>query len=236
MPEDPTTPPNDPQAGNTGDPQPQAGNKTTPDPQAGEGQEQISLEEARKLRSESANLRKRLKEMEAAHNELKTFKEQAEIDKLSDTEKRDANQKKLEQQYADLKAQYDEHTAAIFERMVTAEVKSQAASLGVNPRHLDKVARFLDWEGIEPDESGNPTGIKEALDKLVKEMPELIGKASPTSGGATNPSRSQTSAPTELTEEYVKSIVSNPEAFNRLSPGEQQRINAWIGKNYVRYR
>src|SRR5947209_5684008 len=59
----------EPQAGEPTAPQPQAGNTTPTEPQAGESHntaEQISLDEARKLRSEANNLRKRLKAFEDA--------------------------------------------------------------------------------------------------------------------------------------------------------------------------
>lgn len=239
MGDEPNTPPADPQAGKTGDPQPQAGNNTTPEPQAGEGQDfltgQISLEEAKKLRSESANLRKRLKEFEALNTELKTFKERIETEKLSDDEKREAARTKLEQQLSEHQNSNSNLLRELQEQRVTNEVYRQASRLNIID--LDAAARLIDSSKIDYDDSGNPTNIDDLLKDMIKQRSWLVGKApTQTSGGATNPSRSQTGTPVELTEEYVKSLMNNPEEFRKLTPEQQQRISAWIGKNYVRYR
>ena len=227
-----------PQAGAASDtqPQPQAGN---PDPQAGDGlNEPISLADAKKLRSENSNLRTRMKEQETLLAELKVFKEQAEASQLSDTEKRDRISQQREKQFADLQKAYEEHTQATFERITNLEIRAQAATLGINPKHLDKVARFIEWENIEPDDNGNPVGIKEALEKLIKDMPELLGKGSASSthvsSGATNPPRSQVETG-EITATYVADVMNGKIPWQSLTPDRRTAVLNWQAKNAYRF-
>lgn len=227
-----------PQAGEASDkqPQPQAG---APDPQAGDGlNETISLADAKKLRSENSNLRTRMKEQETLLAELKTFKEQSEAAQLSDTEKRDRAAQQREKQLADLQKAYDEHTQATFERITKLEIRAQSASLGINPKHLDKVARFLDWENIEAGDDGEPVGIKEALDKLVKDMPELLSKgsapAAPASSNATNPPRSQV-ASGEINASYVADVMSGKIPWQTLTNEQRTAVMNWQAKNAYRF-
>lgn len=224
MPEETTTPQADPQAGDA-EKQPQAGaTTTTPEPQAGEGSETISLDEAKKLRSEASNLRKRLKELDAAHAELKTFREQTEAAKLSDQEKQALAQKKIEQQLAEYQAQNSDLLRQLQEARISNEVLKQSSKLNIID--LDAAGKLIDSSRIDYDESGNPTNIDSLLKELVKARPWLAGKATQqTSGGATNPPRSQTSGPQEITKEYVQQVqAGGREAWNALSEQERQRI------------
>lgn len=223
MPEETTTPQADPQAGDA-EKQPQAGaTTTTPEPQAGEGSETISLDEARKLRSEASNLRKRLKELDAAHAELKTFKEQTEASKLSDQEKQQLAQKKIEQQLAEHQSQNADLIRQLKETRINSEIRIQALQMGIDPK---AAAKLVEYSEVLTDDDGMPTNIPELLKKLTKEYPTLVGKPhAPTSGGATNPPRSQTSGPQEITKEYVQQVqAGGREAWNALSEQERQRI------------
>lgn len=223
MSEEQTTPPVNPQAGKTEDPQPQAGATTTPEPQAGES-ESISLDEARKLRSEASNLRKRLKELDSAHNELKTFKEQAETEKLSDVEKREAAHKKLEQQLAEHQNTNNTLLKQLQEARINNEVFKQASKLNIID--VDAASKLIDASRIEYDDAGSPTNVDALLKELAKARPWLTGKPqTQTSGGATNPSRSQTSGPQEITKEYVQQVQQGGKAaWDALSEQERQRI------------
>ena len=226
------TPQADPLAGKAEEPQqPQAGT-TTPEPQA--GSETISLDEARKLRSEAANLRKRLKELDSAHTELKTFKEQSEAAKLSDAEKQVLAQKKLEQQLADHQSQNSGLLRQLQEARITNEVFKQASKLSIID--VDAASRLIDGSRIEYDDNGNPTNVEVLLKDLAKARPWLVGKQQvQSSGGATNPSRSQTSGPQTLTKEYVHKILQGgKDAYNNLSLEEQQRISAFIRTGGIR--
>lgn len=235
MPEETTTPQADPQAGDAEKPQPQAGTTTTPEPQAGEG-ESISLDEARKLRSEAFNLRKRLKEFEALNGELKTFKEQTEASKLSDQEKQALAQKKIEQQLAEHQAQNSDLLRQLQEARINNEVLKQSSKLNIID--IDAASKLIDASRIDYDEAGNPTNIDVLLKELVKARPWLAGKAQPqTSGGATNPPRSQTSGPQQITKEYVLKVWGGDKSeFYALPIDEQNRIRTAIRNGILNQR
>lgn len=134
----------------------------TPEPQAGEGKETtISLEEARKLRSEAANLRKRLKGYEDA--------EQAARDaQLSEVER---SQKQL----ADLQAKYDAYSKTTQERIVRYEVERAAAKLNIiDP---EAAATLLNRAELEFDDDGTPTNATKLLERLIKNKPYLAPPA-----------------------------------------------------------
>jgi len=228
MPDDPNTPPVDPQAGDTGNPQPQAGNNP-PDPQAGDGEETISIEEAKKLRSEAKNLRSRLKELDTSHNELKAFKAQIDAEKLSTEEKQQLAQKQLEQQIADLQKEREIATRQTQELRVTNEVFKHGQRLNIVD--LDAAVKLLDSSQIDYDDSGLPTNIDALLKTLVKERSWLVDRQRQTSGGATNPSREQISNSGEITPEYAKRVLENPKEFRALSLERQQQISRWIADN-----
>lgn len=218
----------EPQAGPTGDPQPQAGATTTTEPQAGESQStksQKSADDYERLLSE-------LRKENAAHRtRLKKFEEE----ESKRAEAQLSEQQKLEKRLAEIQAQHDETVKAHTERIIDLEVRAQAAQLGINPKHLDKVARFLDWSEIEVDEAGNPTNVKDVLTQLIKDMPELLGKGSaaptaPTSGGATNPSRTASQQPPELSWAVIGQMT--PDQYN----ARRGEIQQWMLKNPPRFR
>ena len=187
MPDDNNTPPASPQAGGNGNaPQPQAGNQTTPDPQAGDGQEPISLDAAKKLRQEAQALRQRLKAYEDA--------EKAAADaQLSEKQR-------LEKQLAEAEKKHEQATKAAQQRLIGAEVKLQAQTLGiVSP---DAAAKLLDASEIEVDDDGNPKNLDALLKKLIKTYPFLVsGQQQGQQANGTprlpamNPGRSQITPP-----------------------------------------
>src|SRR5579875_1764872 len=189
MPEDTTTPTGEATPAVTAPtaPQPQAGNTTPAEPQAGEPQsnEPISLEEAKKLRSEAQALRKREKDIAA---QLKAYqdKEQAERDaQLSEVER-------AKKQYADLQARHEQEVANYRERLVRYEVERTALSLNiVDP---DAAARLIDWSELEFDEDGTPRNARKLLEQLVKAKPYLI-KAEPPQQAAPTPAQSAPTPP-----------------------------------------
>lgn len=161
------------------DDQPQAGTTSqadTPDTDGAEpegtGQptETISIEEARKLRSEANSLRKR----------LKTFEEEAK--KRADAEKSEAE--KLAERAAELDRREAEFTARQKARNTADAVEAAAKRLGF--KYPGKALRLLDTEALEIDEDGNPTKADEALRALLAEMPELAATGN---GSPTNPAR-----------------------------------------------
>lgn len=154
--------------------------------------------------------------------ELDKLKAEIEASKLSETER-------LQKQYDDLKAQHDEAVQAQTERAVKHEVALEAAKLGVDPNVLDKVARFLDWEEIDVDEQGQPTNIRALVEQLVRDIPGLRSKGAPTSGGATNPPRSTTTAPQALSWDVIGKM--KPDEYN----ARRSEIQQWIAEHPHRY-
>lgn len=162
----------------------------------------------KKANAEAAASRHKVKELD----DLKT---QIETEKLSDKEK-------LEKRYLDLQA---EHTRVLAEKQAistTAEIRLQASQLGFNPA---AASRLIDEKEIERDGQGNPTNIDALLKQLAKEYPGLVGKPAPTSGGATNPARSQSAAMGEVTEEYISKLT--PDIYAALPDEQKRRISRY---------
>ena len=109
------------------------------------------------LRKENAAARKRLDAFEQAQKE-------ADLAKLSETEKLTAQHSELQAKHAELERRYQE-------RVISAEVQLQAANLGI--RHPEKVFRLIDTAELEFDDDGAPKNAKALVEKLLKEMPEL---------------------------------------------------------------
>ncbi len=131
----------------------QAVTTPTTQPQAGEGQaETMSLEEAKKLRTEAHNLRKRLKEFDDKE-------EQAKLAALSEVEKAKQQAVKAEQQIQQYR-----------EKLITAQVQLAAQAKGV----IDAEAAALLVRGsLEYDDDGMPSNLDKALDTLIKNKPYL---------------------------------------------------------------
>ena len=163
-------------------------------------------------------------------DELKKFKAETQAAKLSADEKRDAEQEQLKKSLTELQVQYDNSLRQAQERIVGYEVRLQAAQMGIiDP---DAAARLLDWSEIEYDDDGTPTNVESLLKALLKAKPYLVAsKPTPTSGGATNPSRSQTSGNQQITQEYVSRVMQSPAEYNALSLERQQEVKQWIIAN-----
>lgn len=150
--------------------QPQAGDNQT-NPQAGNLETQavnsdaqvvsetISLEEARKLRSEAANLRKRLRELEDQ-------KRQMDEAKLSETER-------LQKRLAELERKEIEYQQSLQARTLEYEVKLQAAQLGIVD--AEAAYRLINLAEIEFDDSGKPVNVDRVLRELISTKPYLVG-------------------------------------------------------------
>lgn len=220
-----------PPAGGTASNEPSAQAATSPEPQAGDGTpeheshperpdrsdrtESISLDEARKLRSEAANLRKRLKAYEAEEEKAK----EAQL----------SEQQKLEKRLAELQAEHETVRRQMQERSVNYEVRLQAAQMGiVDP---SAAAKLLDWSEIEYDEDGAPTNIPDLLKKLLRASPYLAGKSGSGAGSLpANPARSASTAPQPITWEYLGTIT--PQEYS----ARQKEIREFMAKNPPRFR
>jgi hypothetical protein len=128
-----------------------------------DGAELMSMDEARKLRREAQNLRKRLAELDKEAEARK----QAE---LSETERATQRATALEQELAALRGQ-------ITERTVRYEVMLRASEMNVvDP---EAAVKLLDLDGLERGDDGLPDGnaIDKALKALLKAKPYLIKQA-----------------------------------------------------------
>jgi hypothetical protein len=182
-----------------------------------------SLKRANK---EAKEYRIQLEALKASQADLLKFKETVEAEKLTADEKQERARQTLEQQLADLQKKYDDTARQSQERIVNYEVRLQAARMGiVDP---DVAAKLLDWSEIEYGDNGSPTNVEDLLKGLLDAKPYLKapqGRATPTSGGATNPSRSTTSSQNTAAE-YVKRI-----AQGKLSDSEYQALPAEMKKD-----
>lgn len=242
-----TTPPVDPHAGDTENPQPVAATQTTTDPHAGDSPTdiQLSLEEARKIRSESANLRQRLKDAEklakeatafkAELAELKKFKEDTEAKDLSEKEKQDLAIKKKEQELAEKQAEIEKANNRIRDLTISQAVLSQASKLNI----VDPEAALLFIKNdIELDDKGNATNVEGLLKDLIKEKPYLVAQQQQrqaASGGATNPSRAQTSGQSAetLVARLNQGQLSSDE-YNALPRSTRDEMQKIMSKNIYR--
>lgn len=199
---------------------------TTPHAQAADGNseetEVLSLEAARKLRSEAASLRQR---------------ERAALERLAVLEAAEAKrqeadmtaQQRAEKALADAQSTHTTKIAAMQARILAAQIESQAAKLGI----IDPEAamKLLDRDGLELDSDGLPTNLEKALAALIKAKPYLVGKTPPTNaGGVTNPARSASAGGAGWDLARYQQLVSTPGAYQRLSPTEQQELSTWLSQ------
>ena len=221
--EETTTTTDGDQASTSGEPQ--AGAPTTggqapmSQPTSTEPPAQERLEHERiiaELRKENAAARKRLEAIDQANKE-------AELAKLSEHEK-------LQKQLADHQSQSSMLAKQLQEERLDKEVIKQASKLNIID--VDAASKLIDASSIVYDESGRPTNVDALLKELAKARPWLTGKPqAQTSGGATNPSRSQTQGPQEITKEYVQEVQRGGQtAWKALSDQDRQRITTFVNK------
>lgn len=132
------------------------GSTPTPEPLAGDGQEQISLDEARKLRKENQTLRQRQKTIDEAE-------EAKRVAALSDLDR--AHKDK-----ADLEVKYQQAQKLLVE----SEVRYASKDKGIiNP---DLIAPAI-MSKLEYGDDGKPTNLEKVLDDLIKANPFIVAKA-----------------------------------------------------------
>jgi len=166
--------------------QPEAVEATAPDAQ--EAEERFDIAYVRKLRSEAAEYRRKLRELE---RELK----QRDEEKLSETER-------MRRRLSELERELTQRELLIREHTLRYETMLRARELGIiDP---DAAYRLLDLAEVEYDETGRPLNLERLLRDLVRKRPYLVGS----SASATNPSRTTISL-----EEALRS--GDLEAVNR---------------------
>jgi len=148
-------------AATTATPPAPAATITSPDALAADGNtELISLEEARKLRSEAQALRKRLKAFEDAEQAAKDA-QLGEVERMA-------------KERAALQEQYDNALLELQEARIFQAVAQNAGKHNFAIPH-DMIVRLLNWDDIEFDEaSGKPTNVHKLLEKLAHDAPDLV--------------------------------------------------------------
>jgi hypothetical protein len=94
---------------------------------------------------------------------------------------------KAEKEEAEKKAQQIQQTAN--QRLIQAEAKVIAAELGVKPNRINYLLKLADLSGVEVGEDGgiDSNAIKDALNTVLADFPELKGAGGGSVGGAGNP-------------------------------------------------
>jgi len=170
-----------------------------PEPLAGDGTETISLEEARKLRSEAVNLRKRLKAFEDAE-------ETKRLATLDDVERSKAEVAKAEKRAAEA----EQRTQQVQQRVILAEIKMAALAKGIIDPDL---AALAIKDKLEIGDDGMPTNLDKAFEALIKAHPIFAPQAA-------EPPVLATPAPAPSAASAVPyTPVGNPGRTNILPPG-----------------
>jgi len=217
----------DPQAGEASD-KPQGQEPTTStNPQAGE------VTKPSKSAEDYERMIEQLRKENAGHRtRLKTFEEEEQKRKDAELSERE----RLEKQLAREQKERADYVARTQDRLVNAEIRSIAAKLGFTDP-ADAVA-MLSRADLEFDDDGTPTNAETLLQALLKAKPYLAGqqqtKQSPTSGGATNPPRSQ-SGSGEITAAYVADVMSGKIPWRELSQAQRTAILDYQAKNPYRF-
>ncbi len=203
---------------------PQAGGQTTSSmPQAGgDPTTTTSQKSSDDYERMIAELRKENASHRVKAKELDELKARLESEKLSESEK-------LQKQLADYQARESDLTRQLQEHRVRSAVFAQASALSIID--VDAAAKLLDWSEIDYDGNGNPTNVDTLLKQLVKAKPYLVNqqqqqRQAPTSGGATNPSRSTTTSPQALTKDYIAKLT--PADYAAMTPEQKLEISRWI--------
>lgn len=185
----------------------------TPEPLAGDGTETISLEDARKLRSEAVNLRKRLKAFEDAE-------EAKRMATLDDVERSKAEVAKAEKRAAEA----EQRIQQVQQRVILAEVKMAALAKGIADPDL---AALAIKDKLELGDDGMPINLDKAFDALIKAHPIFDPKSAEPS--APEPPATPATAPNGVPAVPATPAMNpgrtNILAPNALTPGTPVRLS-----------
>lgn len=182
-----------------GDPNPTTTTTTNPTPAtppetpaAPEGQQapaEVQNPAAQKAAQEAARYRAELREAQKRIADFEAAQKAAEDAKLSELER-------AQKTAAEAQAAKDQAILDAQERITRAEVRAEAARIGLNPQ---LAARIVDYAAITYDESGDPTNIADLLASAINTYglnAQPAGTSAPTNApaappqvGATNPTR-----------------------------------------------
>ena len=158
---------------------PQTQAVTPPEPQAGDGNEPFSFEEAKKLRSEAQNLRKRLKAIEDQTAAEKLAQEEATMSEVEKSKKRvEESNKRIQDAEA--------RNQQLQQKLVASEVKIAAQAQGFhNPARISALIK----DDLEYGEDGMPSNLDRVLTALAKSDPYLLA---PKASSASDPAQTVT--------------------------------------------
>lgn len=154
-------------------------------------EERFDTEYVRKLRAESAEYRKRLRELESKVK--------------ADEEAKMTEQERLQKRLAELERKEIEYQQSLQARTLEYEVILRAAQLGVVD--ADAAYRLLDIREIEFDENGKPTNIEQGLKRLIAAKPYLV--MGNQSVSPTNPAQGRVSGQ----QVFTRSQLRDPKFF-----------------------
>jgi hypothetical protein len=165
---------------------PPAGTTTDAAPAAADAPT-LTPAEARALKNEAQNLRKRLRELEAAQAE-------AERAKLTEQERKDADLKATADRATALEAEVRGYRLrdAIEAAVGPATLPREGGESEPNPLHgisPKLAARLIDAAALEVDEAGQfrPSALRKALAALAAEYPEIRPQAATATEAAPRP-------------------------------------------------
>ena len=145
-------------------------------------------------KAQKKELREALKKLEALEA---AEKKRAEAE-LSELEKAQARVKELEQAEADAKSQAEAQALEVNEKLIRAEVRLVAVTMGLRPDDAYKLADLAD---VSVDDEGEVKGVEKALKKLAKEKEYLLeekgggGVGTPPRGGKRGSSKGEQAKP-----------------------------------------
>jgi len=180
------------------------------------------------LRKENAANRKQFSELKTSHAELAAFKDQTESSQLSEQEKQAQVAKKLQDQLTKLQSDHESTLKELQQTKLAHAVSSVAQGLGFNDP-ADAML-YIDTSQLDEDYSNVETLLK---DVLSKKSWLAAGKPAPlSSGGPTNPTRSQTESGGEITEQYARDVLAGK--YPDISKQELARISQWVANTNSR--
>lgn len=190
---------------------------TTPDPSGKTGEPSGAQGKTFTQEQLDAILTDRLARKDAQfkdYADLKKFKDEQESKNKTELEKANDARVKAENEAKRIK---DDST----QRLLISEARAVAAELGFTKP--DKAVKLADLSKAVKDGEIDSEAVKVALDALVKEMPELLSKKTPTVT-ATNPTKGSAEAGKE-TDEQKRARLRGGSAFDVWSKSGEVVIN-----------
>lgn len=146
-----------------------------------------------------ATIRKQREREKAAAAELKAVRAEAAALKAKEQERADANKSELEKTQARLAEREKAHTEAEakLKRLQVSQAIERAARKH-NARNPEVVAKLIDQDALEFNESGEPTNAEDLVKALLKAETYLVGTGNGTTTGV--PATPRGSAPADHNE------------------------------------